>query len=193
MAAAIPRSGDPLSAGNRYEEYVKGEISGMDAELKSWWIGRRLAMERNLAIKNQLQTNNFTGFSMNTPDLPDTEKVLWGDLVTGKPNFSGLDSADGREMKSDMYMNMFKGATDFDNLCRTPGVAYLRCMKSSAPKGNIDGCNSAFNIFDACRKGLQQQQSAALDQSLTQQDVGDRRARALFERRTLLLNSIIKA
>lgn len=26
MAQAVPSSGDPLAAGNRYEEYVRGEI-----------------------------------------------------------------------------------------------------------------------------------------------------------------------
>lgn len=74
----------------------------MDNELKSWWIQRRLAMERNLAIKNQLNANNFSGFAMNNPDLPDTEKALWGDLVKGKPHLNSLDSADAREMKADM-------------------------------------------------------------------------------------------
>lgn len=101
---AVPRSGDPLKGGNRYEEYVRGEISGMDSELKSWWIQRRVALERNMAIRNQLKENNFTGFSINNADLPDTEKVLWNDLVQGKPNLKGLDSADAREMKSDMYI-----------------------------------------------------------------------------------------
>ena len=103
VADAVPRSGDPLKGGNRYEEYVRGEIAGMDSELKSWWISRRVGLERNMAIRNQLKENNFTGFSMNNADLPDTEKVLWSDLVTGKPNLGGLDNADAREMKADMY------------------------------------------------------------------------------------------
>ncbi len=84
MAAAVPRSGDPFTAGNRYEEYVKGEIEGMDAELKSWWISRRLAMERNMAIKNKLQQHNFSGLSMNNNDVPDTQKVLYVFVCLGR-------------------------------------------------------------------------------------------------------------
>ena len=41
-------------------------------------------------------------------------------------------------------MKMFKGATDLDNLCRVPGVAYLRCVKGAAAKGATEMCDNAY-------------------------------------------------
>ena len=41
---------------------------------------------------------------------------------------------------------MFKGATDLDNLCRVPGVAYLRCVKGAAAKGATEMCDNSYAL-----------------------------------------------
>ena len=46
--------------------------------------------------------------------------------------------------RKNRYMKMFKGATDLDNLCRVPGVAYLRCVKGAASKGSTEMCDNAY-------------------------------------------------
>jgi len=53
----------------RYEEYSKKEISFIETELKDWFLQRRFAMERNMAVKKTLDENNFTGLSMANADV----------------------------------------------------------------------------------------------------------------------------
>eukprot|EP00746_Dinoflagellata_sp_MGD_P165301 gnl/MRDRNA2_/MRDRNA2_94492_c0_seq1.p1 gnl/MRDRNA2_/MRDRNA2_94492_c0~~gnl/MRDRNA2_/MRDRNA2_94492_c0_seq1.p1 ORF type:complete len:185 (-),score=43.53 gnl/MRDRNA2_/MRDRNA2_94492_c0_seq1:177-731(-) len=182
-----------MSTVARYEEYTKKEITYIESELKDWFLSRRFAMERNLALKSTLDKNNFTGLAMANPDVPTAQKALWNDLVQGKPELEDSLSTNAKEMKADMYLKMFRDSTDLDNPCRIPGSAYLRCLQgsfseSSATRANK--CASAFSIFDACRKSLLQQQTAATESALIKQDIADRRAKALFERRSILLDTL---
>merc|ERR1711972_760218 len=110
---------------------------------------------------------NFSGLSMANPSVPDADKALWSDLVQGKPELEDSLSTNAKQMKADMYMTTFKN------------MAKNRQMK----------CLSMFGTFDACRQGVLQQQTQALESALVKQDVADRRARALFERRSVLLDS----
>jgi len=180
------------SVAGRYEEYSKKEIQFIEGELKDWFLSRRFAMERNMALKKTLDANNFTGLSMSNPDVPDAQKVLWSDLVKGKPELDDTLSTNAKQMKADMYAKTFKDSTDLEHPCRLPGSAYLRCIQENfkdktetrAPK-----CLSFFNTFDACRKSVLDQQAQALETSLIKQDIADRRAKALFERRSILLEA----
>merc|ERR1712113_745836 len=113
------------------------------------------------------------------------QKVLWADLVQGKPELEDSLSANAKAMKADMYLKTFKDSTDLDHPCRVPGSAYLRCVQDNFKdqiKTRQMKCLPNFNTFDACRKGVLQQQAAALENSLVKQDIADRRAKALFER-----------
>merc|ERR1712107_915808 len=112
----------------RYEEYSKKEIQFVEAELKDWFLQRRFAMERNMAVKKTLDENNFTGLSMANTEVPDAQKVLWSDLVKGKPELDDSLSTNAKAMKADMYTKMFKDATDLDHPCRIVGSTYLRCL-----------------------------------------------------------------
>mmetsp|Transcript_49558 Transcript_49558/g.119261 ORF Transcript_49558/g.119261 Transcript_49558/m.119261 type:complete len:190 (+) Transcript_49558:76-645(+) len=176
----------------RYEEYSKKEISFIESELKDWFLSRRFAMERNMSIKKALDENNFTGLSMANADVPDAQKALWSDLVQGKPELDESLSTNAKAMKADMYTKTFKDATDLDHPCRLPGSTYLRCLQDNfKEKGSIrqQKCLPTFTTFDACRKGIMQQQAEALEASLVKQDIADRRAKALFERRSILLDT----
>mmetsp|Transcript_74182 Transcript_74182/g.172051 ORF Transcript_74182/g.172051 Transcript_74182/m.172051 type:complete len:189 (+) Transcript_74182:73-639(+) len=176
----------------RYEEYTKKELGLIEAELKDWFLSRRFAMERNMSIKKALDENNFTGLSMANSSVPDAQKALWADLVTGKPELDDGLSTNAKAMKAEMYTKTFKDATDLDHPCRIPGSEYLRCVqenfKEKAKTRQIK-CLPAFSTFDACRKGIQQQQASALESALVKQDIADRRAKALFERRSILLDT----
>merc|ERR550532_3241219 len=125
-------------------------------------------------------------------DVPDAQKALWSDLVQGKPELDESLSTNAKAMKADMYMKTFKDATDLDHPCRVPGSTYLRCVQENlkdAGKVRQMKCVPNFNAFDACRKGVLQQQATALENSLIKQDIADRRAKALFERRSILLDT----
>merc|ERR1712061_150395 len=128
----------------------------------------------------------------NNQNVPDAQKVMWSDLVQGKPELEDSLSTNAKQMKADMYTSMFKDSTDLDHPCRVSGSTYLRCIqesvKDSATSRN-DKCLSLFGAFDACRKGILQQQSQALEGALAKQDIADRRAKALFERRGILLDT----
>merc|ERR1719456_756151 len=97
-----------MSATDRYETYSKKEVAFIEAELKDWFLQRRFAMERNMAIKKALDEANFTGLSMANADVPDAQKVMWSDLVQGKPELDDSLSPNARAMKSYMYTKMFK-------------------------------------------------------------------------------------
>mmetsp|Transcript_85246 Transcript_85246/g.153532 ORF Transcript_85246/g.153532 Transcript_85246/m.153532 type:complete len:188 (-) Transcript_85246:110-673(-) len=182
----------PMGVSGRYEEYSKKEISFIETELKDWFLQRRFAAERNLAVKKTLDDHNFTGLSIANSSVPDAQKVMWSDLVQGKPELEDSLSSNGKQMKTDMYTKMFKDSTDLDHPCRIPGAAYLRCMSENFKEKTTTRemkCMPSFGIFDACRKGIMQQQAQALESALIKQDIADRRAKALFERRSILLDT----
>eukprot|EP00421_Protoceratium_reticulatum_P049643 CAMPEP_0168444300 /NCGR_PEP_ID=MMETSP0228-20121227/44974_1 /TAXON_ID=133427 /ORGANISM="Protoceratium reticulatum, Strain CCCM 535 (=CCMP 1889)" /LENGTH=189 /DNA_ID=CAMNT_0008458731 /DNA_START=65 /DNA_END=634 /DNA_ORIENTATION=- len=187
----MPPSG--MGATARYEEYGQREVSFIEAELKDWFLSRRFAMERNMAVKKALDTSNFTGLSMANAEVPDAQKVIWSDLVQGKPELDDALSTNAKAFKADMYLKTFKDATDLDHPCRIPGSTYLRCMQDNCKdvsKTRQMKCLPSFSTFDACRKGIVQQQAAALEGALVKQDIADRRAKALFERRSILLDTM---
>merc|ERR1712187_51490 len=99
---AMPPSA--MGVTGKYEEYSKKEIHFVEAELKDWFLQRRFAMERNMAIKKALDEGNFTGLSMSNADVPDAQKAIWSDLVQGKPELEDSLSTNARQMKADMYM-----------------------------------------------------------------------------------------
>merc|ERR1719434_99845 len=145
-----------------------------------------------MALKKELDDNNFSGLSMGNSEVPDAQKVLWSDLVQGKPELDDSLSTNAKLMKADMYTKMFKDATDLDHPCRVPGSEYLQCVQSNfkdMAKNRQMKCMSLFASFDACRKGVLQQQAQALENALVKQDIADRRAKALFERRSILLDT----
>eukprot|EP00929_Paragymnodinium_shiwhaense_P078069 TRINITY_DN4038_c0_g5_i1.p3 TRINITY_DN4038_c0_g5~~TRINITY_DN4038_c0_g5_i1.p3 ORF type:complete len:207 (-),score=83.11 TRINITY_DN4038_c0_g5_i1:122-679(-) len=182
-----------MDAAGRYEEYSRKEISFIETELKDWFLQRRFAMERNMALKKTLDANNFTGLSLRNDEVPEAQKVMWSELVQGKPELEDCLSANAKAMKADMYSKMFKDATDLDHPCRIAGSEYLRCLQDNfkdTAKARQMKCMPVFSNFDACRKGLLQQQSAALEQALVKQDIADKRAKALFERRSILLDTM---
>merc|ERR1712232_1023370 len=169
------------------------EIAFVEVELKDWFLTRRFSMERNMAIKKALDENNFTGLSMANAAVPDAQKVMWNDLVQGKPDLDDSLSANAKAMKADMYTKMFKDATDLDHSCRIAGSTYLRCLSENfkdSSQARTMKCTPTFNTFDACRKGVLEQQASALANAMTKQDIADRRAKALFERRAILLDTM---
>mmetsp|Transcript_8200 Transcript_8200/g.19616 ORF Transcript_8200/g.19616 Transcript_8200/m.19616 type:complete len:186 (+) Transcript_8200:61-618(+) len=180
-------------ATQKYEEYARQEIAFLENELKNWFMQRKIAMERNIAIRKTLQVNNFSGLESYAEGIPDAQKVMWTQLVNGKPTLENSLGVDAREMKADMYLKMFKQSTDLDHPCRIPGSAFLRCLKQNFAGNDADrdsACGRAFGVFDACRKGIQQQQAEATDAALAKQDIADRRAKSLFERRSVLLDTL---
>jgi len=176
----------------RYEEYSKKEISFIETELKDWFLTRRFGMERNMAVKQALDGSNFSGLSNANAAVDPAQKVLWGDLVHNKPELDDCLSTNGKQMKSDMYMKMFKDSTDLDHPCRLPGTGYLRCLQDNfkdMSKTRSMKCASFFGEFDACRQAMVAQQTQAVENALVKQDIADRRAKALFERRSILLDT----
>merc|ERR1711948_124201 len=113
-------------------------------------------MERNMALKKTLDDNNFTGLSMANGSVPDAQKVMWSDLVQGKPELEDSLSTNAKAMKAEMYMNTFKEATDLDHPCRISGSTYLRCVQENFKE-----------------MGVLQQQASALENSLVKQDIAD--------------------
>merc|ERR1712054_326330 len=121
-------------------------------------------MERNMAIKKALDGNNFSGLSNANPDVDPAQKVLWNDLVQGKPELDDSLSTNAKQMKGDMYMKMFKDSTDLDHSCRASGVGYLRCLQENfkdPSTGRKMKCLPTFTTFDACRKTVLDQQATA--------------------------------
>eukprot|EP00392_Amoebophrya_sp_AT5.2_P011041 g11116.t1 len=107
---------------DQYDAYTTVEVAGLESELKDWFLSRRVEMERALTVKKALDEKNFTGLSLNNASLPSTQRVIWGDLVCGKPTLDKGLSENARVMKAEMYLKTFKDATDLDHLCRIPGV-----------------------------------------------------------------------
>merc|ERR1712117_925094 len=120
------------------------------------------------------------------------QRAVWHDLVMGKPELEDSLSANGKQMKADMYTKTFKDSTDLDHPCRVPGSQYLQCLQNNfrdVGRTRQMKCMESFGVFDACRKGIIVQQAEALENALIRQDIADRRAKALFERRSVLLDS----
>ena len=156
--------------------------------MKEWFITRRFRLERALAIKKQLDDHNFTGISLNN-DLPPREAAMWRDLVIGRPIVeSKLLSTDAQTRKVELYTEMFDKATDGDHQCRPSGKAFLRCLDTY--KGEAKECDASFTLFDSCRAEIIKQQCDSVDSRLVQQDVEDKRAKSLFDRRQMLLDTL---
>merc|ERR1719174_2659644 len=181
-----------MSPSARYEHYCSKEVNFIEAELKDWFLQRRFSMERNMAIKKALDDGNFSGLSMANADVPEAQKVLWSDLVQGRPEIEDGLSNNAKAMKADMYTKMFKDATDLEHPCRISGSEYLRCVQDNFKensKARKMKCMSLFKTFDVCRTGVLQQQAVALETALVRQDIADRRAKGLFERRSQLIDT----
>merc|ERR1712173_33802 len=119
------------------------------------------------------------------------QKVLWSDLIQGRPELEDGLSNNAKAMKAEMYTKTFKDATDLDHPCRISGSEYLRCVQENfkeKSKARKMKCMSLFKTFDTCRSGVLQQQAGALENSMIRQDIADRRAKSLFDRRSQLLD-----
>merc|ERR1719453_1299479 len=135
------------------------ELNFIQTELKDWFLQRRFAIERNMALKKTLDGADFTGLAMNNSQTPEAQKKMWGDLVQGKPEIEDSLSANAKQMKVDMYTTMFKDATDLDHPCRVPGSTYLRCLSDNfkdTGRNREMKCLNAFQAFDGCRKNALQ-------------------------------------
>eukprot|EP00450_Noctiluca_scintillans_P014197 CAMPEP_0194483272 /NCGR_PEP_ID=MMETSP0253-20130528/4951_1 /TAXON_ID=2966 /ORGANISM="Noctiluca scintillans" /LENGTH=205 /DNA_ID=CAMNT_0039322925 /DNA_START=52 /DNA_END=667 /DNA_ORIENTATION=- len=179
-----------MAAFNRYEEYYQRETQFVESELKDWFLQRRFALERNTAMKKLFDENNFTGISLANANVPDSQRVLWSDLTQGKPELEDTLSTNAKQMKADMYTKIFKDSTDLDHPCRVVGSTYLRCLQDNFKDGKQKRqtvCLPSWKDFDACRKGVIQSQAKALEAALVKQDIADRRAKALFDRRRFSL------
>merc|ERR1719362_391070 len=129
------------------------EITAIEAELKDWFLSRRLNMEGSLGIKKTLDAKSFAGLSMNNASISNTQQVIWGDLVSGKPELESKLSENARVMKAEMYLKAFRNATDLDHVCRVPGSVFLRCLRDHARAGPVDrdaACAVPFAAFSTC-------------------------------------------
>eukprot|EP00923_Selenidium_pygospionis_P027980 GHVN01050528.1.p1 GENE.GHVN01050528.1~~GHVN01050528.1.p1 ORF type:complete len:195 (+),score=22.52 GHVN01050528.1:105-689(+) len=184
---------EELSNKDLHNERIKAEISAIDERLKSWFINRRFLMERNIALRKMLDRHNVMGLSMNNMETPKPERVMWHDIVYGKPELEDSLSLSAREMKSDRYMKTFKTATDLDHVCRIPGVTYFRCLHDNFKKTKVEreiACGQSFNSFDSCRKGIVMQQDTAIRNGLMRQHKDDIEAKELFELRVALMDTV---
>ncbi|CAD7945258.1 unnamed protein product [Amoebophrya sp. A25] len=84
---------------DHYDAYTKMELSGLECELKDWFLSRRLEMERALSIKKALDGANFTGRGSATDSegnmgRPDIRKTQFGQgpIRKRKSNESGYVS-----------------------------------------------------------------------------------------------------
>ena len=176
-------------SGDKFAAYASAELAGIEQSLKEWFLTRRFRFERALALKKQLDDNNFTGLSMNNSNLSHKDAVMWRDLVAGKPAVESSLSPDAQTRKIETYTNMFDGATDGDHPCRPSGMTFLRCLDESIGDKTRE-CDKDFEKFDACRAEIIKQQRDAVDAKIIKQDVEDKRAKSLFERRQVLLDTL---
>lgn len=175
------------------DEAIRAEIAMIDSRLKQWFLFRRVQAERALSIKKLLDDNNFVGLSCNNKDIADTDKVLWNDIVKGRPELEDSLSINAREMKADMYMDIFTNSCDLDHQCRLPGSKYFQCLQNNFNidrKTRLERCDGAFNLFDTCRKNLQMQQASNLQDALMRQRVQDDMAKKLFDKRLDLMSRL---
>jgi hypothetical protein len=172
----------------KFTAYAKAELEGIESALKEWFLSRRFRLERALSIKKELDDNNFTGLSINNSNLSQKDGVMWRDLVIGKPSIESSLSSDAQARKVESYTKMFDKATDGDHPCRPSGMTFLRCLDENRSE---DNCVNEFERFDACRADIISQQRNAVESKLVQQDIEDKRAKSLFERRQVLLDTLI--
>lgn len=190
MSASAPV--DSLKPKDLQNERLRAEIWQIEQRLKTWFINRRVSMERNISLRKVFWRYNMVGLSMNG-STPEPGRSMWEDIVTGKPDVEDSLSMDGREMKADMYMKLFKEATDIEHVCRIPGVSYLRCIQENykVPHPVRNGlCGSQFTSFDVCRKGIILQQETSVKNSLLRQHREDMESQELFNLRLRLLDSL---
>ncbi|KAF8820424.1 putative myosin heavy chain [Cardiosporidium cionae] len=182
-----------LTRQNLEQKQLRQQLAAIDVELKDWFLTRRVCLERNISLKKLFDRYNFTGLSMNNSEVPDVQRILWNDLVLGKPELEDELKVDAREMKADMYTRMFKNATDLENPCRIPGVTYLRCLQENVEDNEemrSKKCMESFSSFVACRDSLLRQNSAAISNSLLRQHQEDLHAKSLFLKRCELLDRV---
>eukprot|EP01066_Platyproteum_vivax_P005931 Platyproteum_vivax@DN1804_c0_g1_i1.p1 len=183
---------DPMDDRERFAINAQAEVEAIEVQLKDWFLTRRVNMVRNRSIKKVLDSWKVTGLSMNTSDLPDEKYVMWQELLTGRPTIEDSLSPNAKTMKADMYLDMFKNATDLEHPCRIPGSAYFFCLKDFAQSSEHErqtNCVHKFVSFDACRQGVLREQAAATQRALHRQNVSDQQARNLFNRRAYLLDT----
>lgn len=173
----------------KFTAYASAELAGIDAALKDWFISRRFRMERALGIKKTLDENNFSGLSLANPDLPPREAAMWRDLVVGHPVVEGALSKDAQTRKVELYTDMFDKATDAEHVCRPAGMTFLRCLDSFKTTAEKE-CAAQFSGFDQCRGEIISAQKESINSRLVAQDVEDKRAKNLFERRQVLIETM---
>ncbi|KAI4839499.1 hypothetical protein MKS88_002053 [Plasmodium brasilianum] len=177
---------------NNADFKLKSEINSIEKELKNWFIKRRLNMELNYSLKQLFDNYNFVGLSINkSMDLKD--KMLWYDMVNGKPEVEDTLSIDAKEYKADKYCNLWNASTTVDNPCRLVGSIYFRCLKNNYKLNQLDRehkCIHSFINFNNCRKALKLQQANNIKNSIIKQTTEDTTAKALFERRSALLDML---
>ncbi|KEG01886.1 hypothetical protein YYE_03405 [Plasmodium vinckei vinckei] len=175
------------------EEFkLKSEIKSIENELKNWFIKRRLNMELNYSLKKLFDNYNFVGLSINR-NIDMKDKMMWYDMVNGKPELEDTLSIDAKEYKSDQYIDMWNSSTTVDNPCRLVGSIYFRCLKNNYTLNQADRehkCIHSFMNFNNCRKALKLQQANNIKNSMIKQNTEDNIAKALFERRSKLLEMI---
>lgn len=174
------------------EHNIRNEINVLERELKNWFIKRRLNMELNYSLKQLFDNYNFIGLSINN-NVNVKDKMLWYDIVNGKPEIDDDESLslDAKEYKIDSYINIWNKSTTLDNPCRLVGSVYFRCLKDNFKLSKFDReykCLHSFMNFNNCRKALKLQQANNMKTSLMKQNIEDKNAKAMFERRSLLLD-----
>jgi hypothetical protein len=176
-------------AKEKFTAYAQAELAGIEQSLKEWFLTRRFRLERALSIKQTLDENNFTGLAINNEHLMQKDAVMWRDIVVGRPAVEPTLSHDAMTRKIETYTHMFDSATDGDHACRPSGMTFMRCLDSHRVAAEKE-CAAEFEKFDVCRADIIKQQREAIDSRLTQQDVEDKRAKSLFERRQVLLDTL---
>lgn len=174
------------------EHNIRNEINLLEKELKDWFIKRRLNMELNYSLKQLFDNYNFVGLSINN-NINVKDKMLWYDIVNGKPEIDDNLSLDAREYKADSYLNIWNKSTTLENPCRLVGSIYFRCLKDNFKLNRFDReykCLHNFINFNSCRKALKLQQANNMKASLIKQNIEDKNANAMFERRSLLLDML---
>ncbi|GBE61334.1 myosin heavy chain, putative [Babesia ovata] len=177
------------------DDAVRSEIASIDSRLKQWFLFRRVQAERALSIKKLLEEHNFIGLACNNKSVGVIDRVMWSDIVKGRPELEDSLSVNAREMKADMYMDIFTQSCDLDHACRLPGSKYFQCLQQHFSLNRADRsqrCADSFNAFDSCRTMLQLQQNAHVQEALKRQQLVDDEAKALFEKRMQLMKQLSK-
>lgn len=175
------------------DDAIRSEVASIDSRLKQWFLFRRVQAERAMSIKKLLEDNNFIGLACNSKTVDVADQVMWTDIVKGRPELEDSLSVNAREMKADMYMDVFTQSCDIDHACRLPGSKYFQCLQNNFTldrKTRSERCESAFGLFDSCRKNLQLQQAANIQDALRRQQHQDDVAKELFNKRIELTKQL---